>query len=232
MAYEFTDDQLLAAEKIINERKLAEQKEGNVDLYLKLEREIRGVIINHWGFDAAKIDDDQEFWLSTEALDQVVYQSNKSLTDFRHRYPFSITAFKHLSIIAFWIIKLKPINTLGLKRNGNLVDYPEMNETFALTWLIQSVIDHVENNRVPEFIESTETSKKMVTEMFTCFQNDLIYSNDNEEQNGDMRDFENNKFYETRYYMRYKKMTAINIYESIISMLLPIKFQIEQNGSC
>lgn len=160
-------------------------------------------------------------WLSDESLSQVCEQSVKSLSDFRHRYPHTITAFKFLSIVVFWIIKIKPVNGLALKKDDKHLDWPDVNEQLALKYIQYAICRMLEKDKVPEFLVSNQQTKDMTHQIFKIlFEHELYQHKDQDEKIKDS--YRNNKIYETAYYMRFKKMTAINIYESLTHLFLPI----------
>ncbi len=209
----YSDEELHDAKLAIAKAEKDSKKADVKRLGEMLEKHFLDILVNH--FEVEPVEDD---WLCTETLAEVAFQAVSSTNDFRHRYPHSVTAIKYISIVAFWINKLKPINGLALKQDGEWVSCPNVNERVALRWIEATLWRLFKENRIQEFLpfnSDTESSVKKIFNLY--FYGDTYIS---ELLEGDAR---NNKSYESAYYMRYKKMTAINIYESLIHMLLPIR---------
>ncbi len=216
-----TKDQLDEAKSIIASQKFEQQTDEMKDLVQSLRDDFEQIITEHLGADIVPGE-----WLSQNCLIQVAEQAVRSAEDFRHRYPYHVTAIKYVSIVSFWIIKLKPINVMGLRQGEDLVQCSDVNERVAIRWIQKQIWVLLDGNCIPEFLPNSDEVRAKVKEVFQFYFYHNLYDRVNGSgEAGDEYELDpsRNKFYETSYYMRYKKMTAINIYESLIHMFLPVR---------
>ena len=127
--------------------------------------------------------------------------------------------------MAFWVIKLKPLNSLGLRKDGVPVECSDINERMTLRWVQMTIWTLIEQNKIPEILPRDDAIKASVNHIFDSYFNEDLFG-----RSADPEDPGSKKSYETGYYMRYKKMTAINIYESLVHLFLPIKVGFRQGA--
>lgn len=219
--YEFSEDQLIAAEKILLQREEEREEEHANRLYSQLDEELVSILKTSF-----RLRGDPDDWISVHVLSEVCYQSRLSLKDFRHRYPYNITALKYLSVVCFWIIKLKPLNVEGFRdENGRKMGVPNINERVAVNWLLMNVCALAKSKQINEITDGLDRFDDLLVESVKFHKNESIYDEDEPKRSRDLPlDYSaETKSHETAYYMRFKKMTAINIYESLIHLLIPIK---------
>ena len=135
----------------------------------------------------------------------------------RHRYPFSVSIVKYISNTIFWLIKLKPINACGLTAidSGCLAEVRDINEQIALYWGMEMMLRAVTTNYIPELITSSpENVKNVRAIMYSYIKNNVYFDKKGFPMEGTQ------KYKETVYYFRYKKFTAVNIYEMIVHMII------------
>lgn len=217
MTTEYTDKQIQNAQIIVRRVELKRQLEESGELGKYLQVRINEIV--KCQFQLSPVEGE---WLSQATLAEVAFQTIKSLDDFRHRYHTSVASFKYLSVICFWIMKLKPVNTLGLKRDGAWISCSNINERIAHRFLMEDVYILMATDAVTEFISVDDAMLTTYAETWNTYFAAEMYTRPDGTDAGIERR-QTTKAYETVYHMRFKKMTAINIYESLIHMLLPLK---------
>ncbi|WP_138511611.1 hypothetical protein [Maricaulis alexandrii] len=184
-----------------------------------LRTDFEHILTNSLGLMPARLG-----WASSRTMADVARQSIQSMKDYRHRYPFAVSPLKYISVITFWIVKLKPINVMAFKRNGRWVESTNLNERVAYIWMRDKILQAAQSGDLKGFLASDESIVLAIENMFETIENETLYEEgDSDSVDPDDNRLRNNKQYETLYYLRFKKITAINIYESILHLLLPIK---------
>ena len=161
-----------------------------------------------------KIEPASPDYISIKGLVQVVGRSKMSMEDMRNHYPKSITNLKFISNVMFWIIMLKPISPIAFSKDGKIVDLPNINEHIALIWGIHTMKNFIKAGKLSEVVSNKEKNVIRAERFIDNYLKVPIYD-DNPSTT---------KFNETKYYLRYKRYTAVNIYESFMYILLPFLY--------
>jgi hypothetical protein len=170
---------------------------------------------------AARLELLPDVGVSLDCLSEIAKSSHGAMADMRNRYPNSVAMVKYISNVMFWIIKLKPINPCALESisTGELHEVSNINEHIALLWGMHRIVEAVKKNKMPELIYGTPEYVANVEQAMRGYMARDIYFSSSTWQpvTG------TNKYSETLYYLRFKKVTAVNIYETIVHLILGYK---------
>ncbi len=168
-------------------------------------------------------------WLCKSSLEMVATASYEGFRDSRARYLYSISYLKLISITAFWLIKLKPINNVGLidKSTQREIDFPDINESVATYWAIANVGDAIARGRLTELVTNSSPNIENYIKIVKYYYTENIYRSIE-----DSSPIENTqKVNELIFNLRMKKFSAVNIYEVLCHIIIPFKmFRLEESG--
>jgi hypothetical protein len=138
----------------------------------------------------------------------------------RNTYPYTAAGLKHISNVTYWIMRIKPINEDLLKVDQRrAVDFT-INEKIAMLWAMQNILKSVRENRLRELICDTDQNRRSLEAFLGYFFNSDLYTtiDSGEPVAG------TSKFKETVHYCRFKKITAINLYEMFMQIIMAVNF--------
>lgn len=174
--------------------------------------------------DVYELDFDQQEIICLQSLTEIVVATQESFEDARAKYPYNISAIKLVSLLTFWIIKLKPINNGRLlsKKTGEKVDFPDVNEQIAIYYAILQISQFVVSGQLKEIISPQEDTvanlKRMITFYYKVgFYRDLNAGDEMSPVQG------SEKIREVIHNLRFKRFTAVNIYEILTHIILPFR---------
>jgi hypothetical protein len=157
--------------------------------------------------------------ISLHTLFEVAHATERAMTDLRLQYPKNITMIKYIATVAFWIIRCKPINSFLADQDGAAVDAPDINEHIALSWALLSLVKSARQGVLRELIRPTRRNLSNLDRIITYYKNGSIYRN----VKTGIPVPDTTKYKETIYYFRYKKITAVFIYEILVHLLVSYK---------
>ena len=176
-----------------------------------LEEELREILVHDFRVRAPEF-----AWHSPQTLADVVTSAHRAMEDMRNHFSGSISIIKHISNIMFWLIKLKPINGSNLSADGYYLDAADVNERIALYWGMATTLDVIEAEKLSELVPAKDADK--VRRIFDYYLFSDMYG-----PKGRTKGERTTKFAETTFYFRFKKVTAINIYEMFLHMFVSLK---------
>lgn len=181
-----------------------------------LENDLRDILENT--YDLILPDDS---WISSGTLLDIVYCSEAALQDMRHKYPHHLSVIKHIAIVTFWIIKLKPIHNVNLlkKSTGEVFNFIEVNEAVAIFWAMKVLKEAVQAGVLSELISSKEENIEALDQVITYYYNNGFYRN----KSTLLPIPQSKKIYETLNNFRYRNFTAISIYEILTHLIIPFR---------
>lgn len=118
-------------------------------------------------------------------------------------------------------MKLKPLNNVLLvdKDSGQEVDFPDINEHVALYWAMTRVAHAVKSNQLVEVVSYTEENLALFRSVVVFYYKYGFFRS-----LGDKTPIaESVKVDEMTHNLRYKKFTAVNIYEIFCHLILPFR---------
>ncbi len=185
-------------------------------LAASLEYEIGIQLKREFGYDVW-----EGVTISHRILAEISISSIQSIGDMRNSYPHTVSSIKYISNIAFWIVKLKPImiNALVVAEAGEkprCVSDSKINEKIAFIWLLHKICRLTKDGQFKEIIDDSEKSMLILKNFVQNYISGNMYKNVADGQPVDL----SSKFNETVHNSRYKKITAINIYEMITHALV------------
>src|SRR3989304_9377296 len=167
-------------------------------------------------FKLALLDDSA---IAPAVIWDVVDSTFQAMEDMRHQYPYSITIIKFISNLMFWTMRLKPISSCGLLDKGDIVNVPDINEHLAIYWGMHKITEAVKTGQLLELVNATPETIDGFRKVVVYYLSRDLYKN---LKTGEpIRD--TRKYNETVYYSRYKKTTAVNIYEVIMHLIVAYK---------
>ena len=181
-----------------------------------LEEQFAEILGDRFGLDMPP-----DLWVCGSTMHEVVEATRNSYQDGRHHYPFSITLLKQIAINAFWIVKLKPINNIMIfdKATGCKANFPDVNETVAMYWAIARVAQAIKSDKLSEVITNTPANRALFLKIIDFYCNHGFYRSLEDQSTVDG----SYKIDELIHNLRYKKFTAVNIYEVITHLILPFR---------
>lgn len=188
----------------------------SMEMASDMEADLRKILEHAYGLELHK-----DAWICSTTLGEVIRCCMESHLDARQRYPYSISVIKTISLTTFWLIKLKPLNNVFLvnRETRRLMDFPEINEAVAIYWAVTKLVGAVKRGTLSELISLDEASVNHLSEVLRYYYNGNFYNkvDSKKEVQG------TEKVLELIHHFRIKKFTAINIYEVLSHMLLPIR---------
>lgn len=160
------------------------------------------------------------FWISDDVLLDAVYNANRALRDWRHHYSGNVTVLKYVSNVVFWISNLKPIYPAGLTKKGQRCEHKSINEELALMWAVATIRSDIEEGNLQEVISAKEENIHIFDMLIKRYVNDNIYRKTTIEEHDEVC----TKYEETIHHLRYKKFTAINLYEILMHLIVPFQY--------
>lgn len=163
----------------------------------------------------------ERYWICQSTLLEVAEATRASYEDGRHHYPFSISLLKQIAINAFWIVKLKPLNNVMMldRDTKDEIDFPDINEQVALYWAMTRVAHAVKSGHLNEVVSFSEENMALFRSVVVFYYTHGFFRN--------TTDFkpipESVKVDEMTHNLRYKKFTAVNIYEVFCHLILPFR---------
>lgn len=181
-----------------------------------LERDFEKILRNSFGMNIP-----DHCWVCSTTMAEVADSTCSSYIDARNRYPYSISYLKQIAITTFWIVKLKPINNVMLfdKNSGKAVDFPDINEAVAIYWCMMKLSSAIKNEKLSEVVTGSPENMKNVRETIIFYYQSGFYRN--VETHEPIVD--SNKADELTFNLRFKKFTAVNIYEVLCHLILPFR---------
>jgi len=171
---------------------------------------------------------DQDSVICLTTLKQVATSTEESFLDARAKYQYNISAIKLVSLLAFWIIKLKPISNSGFvsKSSGKVVDFPDVNEQVAIYLAILQISQFVISGKLVEIISPQDDTVANLRRMIAFYYNIGFYR----DVENEMKPVEGSeKIREVIHNIRFKRFTAVNIYEILTHIILPFRVM-KMNG--
>ena len=154
--------------------------------------------------------------ISHVAIFDVARSSFQAISDLRNQYPNTLSLLKYISNVMFWIVKLKPINSSALIAGDDLVIVEDVNEQLAVYWGMKKFVQAVDHGKLAEIIDPSPKNKRRVHKVIRTYLTENIYR-----KPGTKVEIPNTvKYDETIFYLRYKKITAVNIYEMMLHMVV------------
>jgi hypothetical protein len=161
----------------------------------------------------------EDFTISRPILTQAVIASKQAMIDVRMAYPYTVTGLKHISNLCYWIMKLKPISGSALKFSGERISDIAINEKIALYWGLQTILGAIRADQLKELLENSGPNLHRYGYVVRFFLNENIYRSVTTQHQIPGT----SKFTETVHYCRFKKMTAVNLYETFMQLIMAVQ---------
>lgn len=184
-----------------------------------LEIQIKSILEKDFGFkviDGLTID--------RHVVLDVAIRVEMAMKDMRNIFKSTISMLKYIGNAAFWVLKLKPINTNTLLKDGKIVSSKQINERVALAYSLKSVYNAILQDNLREIVTADEFQensdfRKKFNKLIQFYLVNNVYRNSETL----VPKAGSQKFNETAYNFRYKKISAVNIYEMLTHMVLVCK---------
>jgi pantothenate kinase-related protein Tda10 len=154
--------------------------------------------------------------ISRTVVQDVCWISEQSMGDLRATPSHTISAVKNVCIVAFWISRLKPLNINVVERTDKglkQVNEYLINEKIAIYWAILNIIRLFNNDKLLELgANKIENIKKFRIQANMLLKNS-IYKHIDQKKSW-------TKYQEIAYHMRYKKISSVNLYDIVTTLLI------------
>jgi hypothetical protein len=180
---------------------------------MKLEKELTKLLRD---FDLQSY---EGFTISRPVLMQIVHSSREAVQDIRNSYPHTVSGLKHISNLCYWIMRLKPVNSSALKRKGRRISDVAINEKIALYWALQKILRSIKEEKLRELVTNSKPNIARFRYVVRFFLKEDLYTSISEKQ----QIKGTSKFVETVHHCRFKKITAINLYETFMQLIMSVQ---------
>jgi hypothetical protein len=194
------------------------------DYVLDLQNDFKRILLSDFRVQTVEVrlDDNaiENLTLNVLVISDIVHSAEQAMHDLRNSYPHTISMLKYISNVCYWIIRLKPVNCNFLMRDNTRITDIRINEKLALYWGLFQILKCIKDSKLVELVEGTPENMQKFCSVVLFFLETNLYSTVTDR--GELAD--TSKYKETVHYSRYKKVTAINIYEMFMHLIVTLRF--------